>query len=486
MLLAECTVLLLPLDIGNKSGAVGCGVWNSDCGGLDMALAWQVAYCTIAAMVVVVMPFFIFFYEADDEGAEALEKGAGCVEGLRIRFQSCKRSLLSAICYTLVCIILSFVGFIVLYKFIATTAIPYRLASASVSSVAFQPVGAPRALGTAGSPCPSGSTCPCGKTVGVCDQTPSTLSMDVTIIVFGAAFMSFIGWFLFSIYVGIGFVALPTDMINAFRLRPKLLSAAASRVQKTALKKRAEELIKVGEALAAEVYDAQDAARGGGAMRKAMRAHKEKLKPFRIAVDMLDKDMEDWQLGDPDSWRQHYNPLVPYAKLAGGVLAGVASLLWIVHIIIYMLFTPSLHPFLNEYLRLLDDFFPLFGTLTILFMGMYLLLAASKGAAKFGTRFFLISVHPLEPGKTLLTSFVFNVQLVLLCVLPTVQFTTEAFNTYARLTQASVIFGTQFRYIQGFRFFWQYNVFLFLILAFVLMALMYTVRWGAGWWGWWV
>jgi len=83
-------------------------------------------------------------------------------------------------------------------------------------------------------------------------------------------------------------------------------------------------------------------------------------------------------------------------------------------------------------------------------------------------------VHPLEPGKTLLTSFVFNVQLVLLCVLPTVQFTTEAFNTYARLTQASVIFGTQFRYIQGFRFFWQYNVFLFLILAFVLMALMYT------------
>jgi len=148
-----------------------------------------------------------------------------------------------------VCIILSFVGFIVLYKFIATTAIPYRLASASVSSVAFQPVGAPRALGTAGSPCPSGSTCPCGKTVGVCDQTPSTLSMDVTIIVFGAAFMSFIGWFLFSIYVGIGFVALPTDMINAFRLRPKLLSAAASRVQKTALKKRAEELIKVGEAL---------------------------------------------------------------------------------------------------------------------------------------------------------------------------------------------------------------------------------------------
>ena len=53
---------------------------------------------------------------------------------------------------------------------------------------------------------------------------------------------------------------------------------------------------------------------------------------------------------------------------------------------------------------MLDGFFPLFGTVTIAVMGLYLLLAASKGAAKFGTRFFLISVHPLEPHKTLLNS----------------------------------------------------------------------------------
>ena len=31
MLLAECTVLLLPLDVGNGTGATGCGVWNNWC-----------------------------------------------------------------------------------------------------------------------------------------------------------------------------------------------------------------------------------------------------------------------------------------------------------------------------------------------------------------------------------------------------------------------------------------------------------------------
>ena len=41
MLMAEATVLLLPLDVGNKSGTVGCGAWNNNCGGIDMVTVWQ-------------------------------------------------------------------------------------------------------------------------------------------------------------------------------------------------------------------------------------------------------------------------------------------------------------------------------------------------------------------------------------------------------------------------------------------------------------
>lgn len=67
----------------------------------------------------------------------------------------------------------------------------------------------------------------------------------------------------------------------------------------------------------------------------------------------------------------------------------------------------------------------------------------------------------------------FNLQLVLLCVLPCVQFCTTAFSQYARYSEADVIFGTQMRYIDGFRWFWQYNVFLFSILGFTLLSIIY-------------
>lgn len=152
MLMSECTILLLPLDIGNKSGVVGCGVWNDNCGGLNLAIVWQIAYCIIAALVVVVMPFFMFYYENDDEGMESAEKGEGsCLTGCMVRcvlppprryhaptlracgahppphipqrpsprsFQSFKRSFFSALCYTLVSLTFGVIGFFVMHRYI--------------------------------------------------------------------------------------------------------------------------------------------------------------------------------------------------------------------------------------------------------------------------------------------------------------------------------------------------------------------------------
>ena len=67
-------------------------------------------------------------------------------------------------------------------------------------------------------------------------------------------------------------------------------------------------------------------------------------------------------------------------------------------------------------------------------------------------------------------------RLILLSVLPVVQFCTQAFNTYARLTDADVIFSSTMRYLKFFRYFWAYNAFLFAILAVVLLSAIYFVR----------
>ena len=476
MLLAECTVLLLPLDVGNSLGATGCGPWNNWCsGGVDMPLLWQIAYCTIAALVVLVMPFFIFYYESDDEGMEVAEKAEDCMSALRLHAVACKRNLLSACCYTSIIAILGIALFLILYNFIAFTQIPYKLQTASVATTAFQPVGTPYIVANTAGGCPLGAVCPCGAYRG-CTPINSTLVMNVTVVVFMASLMCFLGWFIFSIYVGIGFVAMPIDLVYSFINRPKMLSASDARNQKRVLMNKSKDLIAMGEEMAEKLFEATESARGRGAVRKAQREHKEDLKRFRLLVDQVERELDDFQMGDPASYREHYNPLVPYVSLLCGAASAVLTLVWVLHIIIYMLFTPPLYGFLNVYLRQLDGFFPLFSTLTIGIMSVYLLLAASKGAAKFGTRFLLVSVHPLEKGKTLLNSFIFNVQLVLLCVLPTVQFSTNAFNAYAVYTSATVIFGTQMNYIQGFRFFFQYNVFLFMLLGFFGLSCIYFVR----------
>lgn len=339
MLLAECTVLLLPMDVANQSGAVGCGAWNNNCNGLDMATTWQVAYIIIICMVMIIMPFFIFYYEADDEGMEAKEKGEGCLSTLQLHVAGCKRSMCSALLNTIVICIIGVILFFILFAYLAYTQIPYKLISASVDTIAFRPVGYKYSTPVNGDNCGSSYVCPCGTNSG-CTATSQILRMDVTAIVFMTAVLSFIGWFIFSIYVGIGFVALPMDSVYAFIHRPKMLSVSEIRNQRKALMKKSEELLKFGDEIAASLFEKLEAARSRFGKRRAQREHKSELNKFRAFVDSLEKDLDVMQLGDPANFRNHYNPLVPYFKLVGGVIAGIMSVLWIVQIIVYMLFSP--------------------------------------------------------------------------------------------------------------------------------------------------
>lgn len=48
----------------------------------------------------------------------------------------------------------------------------------------------------------------------------------VSAIIFTLAIVLFIGWFIFAIFGGVGLVALPYDMIEEFKNRPKPITAA--------------------------------------------------------------------------------------------------------------------------------------------------------------------------------------------------------------------------------------------------------------------
>jgi LMBR1 domain-containing protein 1 len=222
----------------------------------------------------------------------------------------------------------------------------------------------------------------CGATAG-CSFKKTTVSMNVTFIIYLAAIMSFVGWFIFSIYVGIGFVALPMDCFNSFIHRPKLMGVSEARAQRKVLLNRSQELMKIGESIAGEFIDYNDENHSKKERKKRKKIDSQEMNRFRALVDLLERDLEAFQLADPQNYRQYYNPLVPYFKLMFGIISVILTLVWLIQIILYMIFSPPLYGFLNIYLFLFDTWFPLFGTSTITIFGLYLLLAVAKGNFKF-------------------------------------------------------------------------------------------------------
>ena len=127
---------------GNRAGVVGCGFWNNNCGGLDLTTVWQIVYCIIAGLVVVVFPFFIFYYENDDEGMQAeSESGGSCFRQL-IDMRNFKRSFCAALCYTLVTTGIAAIVIGVSYRYLSTSYLPYVLEGVDVGNpTAWQPNG---------------------------------------------------------------------------------------------------------------------------------------------------------------------------------------------------------------------------------------------------------------------------------------------------------------------------------------------------------
>jgi hypothetical protein len=61
-------------------------------------------------------------------------------------------------------------------------------------------------------------------------------------------------------------------------------------------------------------------------------------------------------------------------------------------------------------------------------------------------------------------------------VQPATQFMTQAFGIYARLSDASVI-GQQMMFMQGMTYFYRYNIFVFMLLGFTILAGIYFGIW---------
>jgi len=258
------------------------------------------------------------------------------------------------------------------------------------------------------------------------------------------------------------------DLINDFRTRPAPMTTKTWYEEKQKIGERAIQLIEIGEKLHLRMK--------GERTRKEKRTDAKHFLEFEKHYYFLKRDCNVLHMARDLKGGSF---LIPWIKLVLGILGISMSITWFIHMCIFMLPPPDqrVDPFLNNLFIELEDVgngnFPLMGVLAYACYSFYLLWAVVKGNFKLGIRFLIFKIYPMEIGNTMMNAFLANTWVILLCSIPTVQFCTMAFPIYARYTSIDMMFGTQIKYLPWFKYFWENNVFIFVIVILNVLTLIY-------------
>lgn len=86
----------------------------------------------------------------------------------------------------------------------------------------------------------------------------------------------------------------------------------------------------------------------------------------------------------------------------------------------------------------------------------------------------------VQLGATMMSSFLVNSALILLCSTAVVQFCAQAFEEYAQETAIQQVFGTEIFHLESTRPIFQNNVFIYVLLAFSVLTMLYLLVRGPG------
>jgi len=445
MLVTELVIIGLPLDVSNNGGARECSYDFGDtaeCGGLDMRGYWTATFGLAMAWVLVMVPTLVSAYEAHDETGDA----------------TCAFTARAAACSELGLLVVFFLVLLPMYFILGVAKLPveeYRGTIAGAAVRSYAAVEGATSFDAMGDLAADDAV--------FAGSTNVQLSFGVDFLTYASAFFSWIGWFLFALWGGIGLACLPIDLVLAYVYRPVPMDARELAELKLAIQRRTGELLDVGESLRRERSAFKDGdAKGWWATRKHKAADQIRVNKFAQMVMILEGDVEELEICSGRA--TDYEPLVYVGYLFAGVAAGLASLAWLAHIVLYMLLPDPPTPFLNAFLGQFNGWYPLAGSLACAFLSFYLLLATMKGCLKFGTRFFLVKLHPMKYNGTELNAFLFNVGLFALCAFPVVQFCAAAFAEYGQYADAATRFKV-IKHLVFFRAFYETSAFEYALVA---------------------
>ena len=210
--LSTFSVLLLPFDVANKRDPTEMGATT---GGLNVEVMWMIVLSMIAVWLLIVTPFTTFYYESWDPTQTSIWN--------QIR---------PALCYTVAFLIFFILLFVILWL------------TMGKADLAFEGLSSPAAnwdlmsedvLWSSKVPFVS-TTCFCNDrffnycttsnfgAATECLAKDGTLSIGVSAFIYIVALICALGWFTFVVFGGAGIIALPMDLINEWRTRPKKIS----------------------------------------------------------------------------------------------------------------------------------------------------------------------------------------------------------------------------------------------------------------------
>lgn len=438
------SMTLMPIDVSNSRFRIG----------MDFALSviWQVYYGLVLIFVIIVLPFFIFYYEAEDPDNSG-------IKGILLQARwGC--------CFTFCALIAVIVIIGASFPFLGYVEVPYENHISKHYG---------NYSSGSGLPAPD-STYYVGK---------EDFSTMISIVIYIVALLALLGYVALVFCGGCGMWALPIGCCKAFKdnFAPGRLRTSEFITQKLAVQQRAQKMLEIGQKL----QELQDEG-------KLNAKHITLFQNFRQATYQLQHDWEiihknfqpggyiDGGIGGKALGKAtvvNNSVILPFIYLAFGIISMIVTLVWIAHIIVYMALEPI--PYIGwswgglniifSYLDFPTAGFPIIGGFLYFVFMAHLLLAVIAGAALITSKIPLFAVHPIRFNDTMLNSLLFNVGLFLLASVAVNQFCVRAFGQYANNTSLEAIFGSSIRNMKIIKYFYIAYVYLFFVFIFIGLLL---------------
>jgi len=476
-------VLMLPLDVANQR-----------VGGFPMTVLWLVVYITMAALVVVVIPFAAFYYEGDeyDETGKAPSQIAAAIKG----------TIISLVVFGVISVVMYIplgvaqipvVRITGTFQTVLLPTIPYNITNTPIGSnetvitdqlppcvsndtITYNVTEYTNVTLANGTVVEEGNTTTHTNITDICrypvngttmtdlttapDRHKTQIEFRVSFALWIVSIIVFFGWLLFILFGGIGMIALPFDCVASWKKRPVRISLDKYLTRKKEIGEQATKLIEKGKAI-------QDRQRKG----KERKSDRRNYNKFRQAVFMLEEDYERLQ---ECYKRQGGKVILHFLTFIFGIISVCLTIMWLLHIILYVITYPYYFSlFLNTAAIKLDDKLGLLGTAFYGMFSFYLLLCCIKGNFKFGMRVFIFPIHPMRVNNTLMHSFLFNIALITVCSFAVTQFCTTAFADYTSRTDINSLFALSVNNLKGLKY-----IFIGYPYALLIMAVLTGIYFG--------